>query len=193
MRTDGKPVGKAMTMPFSIIEVSTRVISSGLMCGMRSVIRSLVRLAVLWQQLLTVYNSLALPPRLSTKRATFNDSMLYHAVLREQYHHPHTTHAASQVKLKCAGDALDMPLWLEALLTQSVRAAKVKISKYNFGCAMLLTPLCRTFPAWISFAQNPFEGEPPPPSPASFRFVLGYLVKVVSGTIHTYAIYLFEV
>lgn len=89
MRTDGKPVGKAMTMPFTIIEV----------------------------------------------------------------------------KLKCAGDAIDMPLWLEALLTQSVHAAKVKISKYNFGCAMLHTPLCRTFPAWISFAQNPFEGETPSPFP----------------------------
>jgi SPX domain protein involved in polyphosphate accumulation len=62
-----------------------------------------------------------------------------------------------QVKLKCAGEDVALPTWLEQLLA-SVYADKVKISKYNYGCAMLLPHLCRAFPNWIGHVQNPFEG-----------------------------------
>lgn len=70
---------------------------------------------------------------------------------------PNTT-VHVQVKLQCEGSEVVMPEWLESLLVDKVKAVKLKISKYNYGCAMLLPQLCRTFPTWIGFVQNPFGG-----------------------------------
>lgn len=60
--------------------------------------------------------------------------------------------------MKCTGDEVHLPPWLDTLLSQVVHAAKVKISKYNYGCAMLSPHLCRTLPNWIGFVQSPFLG-----------------------------------
>lgn len=65
-----------------------------------------------------------------------------------------------QVKMQFTpGGVPTVPEWAEVLLEQDVGAARVKISKFNYGCAMFFSDACEVLPKWIDTINDPFEKE----------------------------------
>lgn len=71
---------------------------------------------------------------------------------------PPTPHL--QVKVQFTpGGVPTVPQWAEVLLEQDVGAARIKISKFNYGCAMFFSDACEVLPKWIDTINDPFEKE----------------------------------